>query len=141
MRPCIAMIGCVRWSIGWLVGWLVTHSLKTSKLCLFSTAKWSSPKSNKHLAIHSVNHLFIHKWWSFTRNIHSWKSIIYKIHTFIKKCSFKDIVHSNALLAYSALLKLCLPFFKEIPTFNSYFWWLWIHSQYSGFKNIAKTLN
>ena len=34
---------------GWSVGRLVTHSLKTSKSCIFTTEKWASPnKSSTH---------------------------------------------------------------------------------------------
>ena len=87
MRPRISIIGSVRRLVGRLVGWLVgrliTHSLKTSNSCNFSTEKWSWPsKRSIQLLIHSINHLFIHK-----------KTFIHKNH------SFKE----DALLAYLTL--------------------------------------
>ena len=64
--------------VGRFVGW-VTHSLKTSNSCIFSTEKWSWPsKRSIHLLIHSINHSFIHKWHSFI-----------KIHSFIKNIHSK----------------------------------------------------
>ena len=46
---------------------------------------------------------------------------------------------SNIISPYN-FLRFCTPFFKGIQTFNSYFWSLWIHNQYSGFKNNNETL-